>query len=412
MRKLGVGICLLASFSFTNNTLAQVHKSAHPRSPVAADQNFFKNLGAAPAHMAASSNMSADANTATMQQPQRIVSVPTFVSSFKYHGQVFPYTMMGQAPQTRATTVIPTSYVPISFVFDEFIDQNGNNITIDATAINNEILRSPEFLPSAFSTGNTQFTDAVQRAEFFHIIHKDGDNDADDSWHTLFGQPRILTPVLVEVPVGSSEVFVLPDGTFFALIDINFLNSQLFTLLQTENVNIHELPILLTRNTVYGDFQAGQPLDCCIGGYHGAIETNQVQNNIFVQLFSFATSLDSNVADGIFGDPGIFADVNALSHEIAETTDDPFGNNITPNYQIPGAPPGVCQNVLEIGDVIENLTPEYTSITLHGFTYHPQTMGLLQWFEGLSPSNAIDKAYSYPDTTRLTSPFTPCPASN
>ncbi len=319
--------------------------------------------------------------------------------------------MIGQAPQAHSTTVIPTSYVPISFVFDEFVDQNGNNIVIDATAINNEILNSPEFLPSPFSTGNTQFTDAVQRAEFFHIINRDGDNDADDSWHTLFGRPRILTPVLVEVPVGSSQVFVLPDGTFFALIDINFINSQLFTLLQTENVDIHELSIMLTRNAVYGDFKNGQPLDCCIGGFHNALETNQIQNNIFVQVFAFSTSLDPDVADGIFGDTAVFSDINALSHEIAEATDDPFGNNITPSYQVPGAPAGTCQNNLEIGDVIENLSPDYTSVTLHGFTYHPQTMGLLQWFEGRSPSDAIGGAYSYPDTTRLTSPFTPCPST-
>ena len=96
--------------------------------------------------------------------------------------------------------------------------------------------------------------------------------------------------MLVEVPVGSSEVFVLPDGTFFALIDINFINSQLFTLLQTENVDVHELAILLTRNTLYGDFQNGQAVSCCIGGFHNALATNQVKNNVFVQIFSFATS--------------------------------------------------------------------------------------------------------------------------
>ena len=217
------------------------------------------------------------------------------------------------------------------------------------------------------------------------------------------------SPVLVEVPAGSSNVFVLPDGTFFALIDINFINSQIFTLLQTEGVDVHELPILLSRNAVYGEFMASQPVSCCIGGFHSAIETGQTGNNIFVQVFSFATSLDPDVADGVFGDPSVFSDINALSHEIAEATDDPFGNNLTPSYQIPGAPAGVCQNGLEIGDITENFEPDYTSVTLHGFTYHPQTMGLLQWFEGRSPSDAIGRAYSYPDTSLLTSPFTPCP---
>jgi len=57
---------------------------------------------------------------------------------------------------------------------------------------------------------------------------------------------------------------------------------------------------------------------------------------------------------------------------------------------------------------VENLAPNYTEVTLHGVTYHPQTLGLLQWFEGVSPSNAIDGDYSFPDATALTAPFTPC----
>ncbi|MGH9761116.1 MAG: hypothetical protein ACREAC_09760, partial [Blastocatellia bacterium] len=163
------------------------------------------------------------------------------------------------------------------------------------------------------------------------------------------------------------------------------------------------------RNAVYGDFLAGVPQDCCIGGFHTAFETNQVKNKIFVQVFDFATSLDQDVADFVFGDPTIFSDVEALSHEISETMNDPFVNNVTPNYQIPGAPTGVCQAILETGDVIEDLQPAFFPVLLHGFTYHPQTEGLLQWFEGQKPSSAIAGAYSYPDPTKLTSPFTPCP---
>lgn len=411
MRKVSVCISLLLCCVAINHSFAQVKQATVPRLPAAANANFFRNLAASPRHMAPTNKMSASTNAIAQQHPERIISVPMFNSSFTFQGQVFPFTMIGRAPQTHRTTTIPTSYVPISFVFDEFVDQSGNNIVIDATAINREILHSPEFERSPFTTGNTQFTDAVQRAEFFNLINKEDDNDGDHSWHTLLGRPRILTPVLVEVPVGSSEVFVLPDGTFFALMDINFINSQLFTLLQTENVDVHELSILLTRNTVYGEFQNGQAVSCCIGGFHSALATNQVKNNIFVQVFSFATSLDTNVSSAIFDDPGTFADVNPLSHEIIEAVDDPFGNNITPSYQIPNTPPGTCQNNLEIGDVTENFSPDYLPITLHGFTYHPQSMGLLQWFEGITPSNAIGGAYSYPDTTLLTAPFTPCPAA-
>jgi hypothetical protein len=224
----------------------------------------------------------------------------------------------------------------------------------------------------------------------------------------LLSRPQTLIPVTIEVPVGSSQVFQLADGNYFAVIDYNFLVSQLNTLVQTEPITVDSIPIFLTRNAVYGAFSEGQPVDCCIGGLHTAFEASQTGNRIFVQTVAFATSLDPDVADGVFGDPAVFADINALSHEVAETLNDPFVNNVTPSYQIPGAPAGTCQNVLEVGDVVENLTPDYTEVTVDGVTYHPQSLGLLQWFEGTPQSNAINGDFSFPDPTRLTAPFTPC----
>ena len=104
--------------------------------------------------------------------------------------------------------------------------------------------------------------------------------------------------------------------------------------------------------------------------------------------------------------------MNALSHEISESFNDPFVNNIVPRWQFPGEP-GACQGNLETGDPIEVLkngtvaSPIRTAASI--FVYHPQTEALLQWFEELTPSNALDGAYSYPDTTALTAPATHCP---
>jgi hypothetical protein len=407
--KLPICICLfvLALGSYFAFAQSSTHTT---RQPIAVPSSYFASLKAAPKH-SASNKLSASASAAALNADPRIVSVPNFSSSFTFGGVTYPYTMVGRNPKARQTTVVPTTYVPMSFFFDEFVDQNGNNITIDATAITKEIKQSPLFQNASYATGNTQFEDSVMRAEFYPLFNRNGDNDVDDNYHVLLGTPQTLTPVTIEVPVGSSEVFVDTNGAFFALIDINFINSQLNTLTQTEGISVQAIPIFLTRNAVYGDFQNGQPLDCCIGGYHGAFETGSTPNKIFLQTFAFSTSLDSDVADFIFGDPGIFSDINALSHELGETLNDPFTNNTTPNYQIPGAPAGACQNILEDGDIVENLTPDYTSVTLNGFTYHPQTLGLLQWFEGISPSNAINGDYSFPDATRLTAPFTPCPTS-
>src|SRR5579859_1271366 len=406
MRFCSLLLCTFAIFS--NASFGQANQPVATQQPIPVDSSFFAGLNAAPRHFS-SNRMSAEGSAAVRQQPLRIVSIPTFNSSFTFGGQTFPFTIAGRAPQEHGTTTIPTTLVPMSFFFDEFVDKNGNNITIDAAAISDEIKGSPLFEKSQFSTGNTQFNDAMQRAEFFNIINRDGDNNGDDSWHTLLATPKTLVPVTIEVPPGSAVVFQAPDGNILALMDINFLVSQLNTLLQTEGVTVDTVPIFLSRNAVYGNFKAGRPRSCCIGGFHTAFETKQTGGKIFVQTLAFATSLDSDLSEFIFGDPALFADVNALSHEMSELINDPFGGNITPSYQIPGAPAGVCQNVLETGDVVENLPNDSVAITLNGFTYHPQTEGLLQWFEGQSTSTAIGGAYSYPDTTKLVSPFTPCP---
>jgi len=373
---------------------------------MAVDRAYFAALNARPKHTA-SNKLSASTNAMTKNQDPRIVSLPSFTGSFTFGGQVFPYTMVGKDPAKGGRTNIPTQYIPMSFFFDEFVDQNGNNIVIDTTVVNGPLAQSPLFNNAQYATGFTQFEDSVMRAQFFPLFNNNGNHPAGtNNYHVLLGSPQTLIPVTIEVPFGSSLVFVDSDGTFFALIDINFIGSQLNTLIQTEPISVDAIPMFIARNAVY--FANQNPNDCCIGGFHTAFETNQTNNKIFVQTFTFAAWLDSDVAETIFMDPTIFADILPISHELGETLNDPFINNITPNYQLPGFPPGTCQNVLEVGDVVEATPDPSFPVTLNGFTYHPQTLGLLQWFEGITPSDAINGAYSFPGNN-LTSPFMACP---
>jgi len=373
---------------------------------MAVDRAYFAALNARPKHTA-SNKLSASTNAMTKNQDPRIVSLPSFTRSFTFGGQVFPYTMVGKDPAKGGKTNIPTQYIPMSFFFDEFVDQNGNNIVIDTTVVNGPLAQSPLFNNAQYATGFTQFEDSVMRAQFFPLFNNNGNHPAGtNNYHVLLGSPQTLIPVTIEVPFGSSLVFVDSDGTFFALIDINFIGSQLNTLIQTEPISVDAIPMFIARNAVY--FANQNPNDCCIGGFHTAFETNQTNNKIFVQTFTFAAWLDSEVAETIFMDPTIFVDILPISHELGETLNDPFINNITPNYQLPGFPPGTCQNVLEVGDVVEATPDPSFPVTLNGFTYHPQTLGLLQWFEGITPSDAINGAYSFPGNN-LTSPFMACP---
>ncbi|HVT99710.1 MAG TPA: hypothetical protein VHE33_19575, partial [Acidobacteriaceae bacterium] len=259
-----------------------------PRQPAAVPGGYFSSLNSTPQHRA-ENRLSAAANVATQAQGQNVVSVPTFSSSFTSDGDSYAYTMVGQNPALRRTTSVPTAYVPLSFYFDEFVDQNGNNITIDATTITREVKNSPLFDDAEYATGNTQFVDAQMRAQFWPLINtRRGDN-----YHVLLERPQTLTPVTIEVPFGASQVFADGSGNYFALIDVNFIESQLSTMLQLEPVDVRSIPIFLTRNAVYGDFSMGQPVDCCVGGFHTAYVARQTANRIFVQTVVFATSLDS-----------------------------------------------------------------------------------------------------------------------
>jgi hypothetical protein len=112
----------------------------------------------------------------------------------------------------------------------------------------------------------------------------------------------------------------------------------------------------------------------------------------------YVLNYSSWISPGIFRDT-TFGDITALSHELAETFNDPFVNNATPWWL---APNGNCQNNLETGDVIEGLPNAQFPMVLNGATWHPQNEALLQWFAGITPSKAIQGAYSYPDTNVLT----------
>jgi hypothetical protein len=63
---------------------------------------------------------------------------------------------------------------------------------------------------------------------------------------------------------------------------------------------------------------------------------------------------------------------------------------------------------LEVGDPVEVLADPSNAVSLEGYTYHVQTLALLQWFSRENPSSAIDGAYSFANEGVLTSPSVAC----
>jgi hypothetical protein len=254
------------------------------------------------------------------------------------------------------------------------------------------VVNSPNFRAAQYQTGFTQFADAVQRAQFYNTMSPE--------WHTLLDSPQLLKPLIMVVPRNSARVFRNHStGAIYALVDTAFFVSQLNTLVQMENLQVDGLPIILTRNVMLAS--EADVKRCCVLGFHTAFDAGQMGNAQMVQTLVWASWIDQ----GILG-PGI-ADVTAMSHEISEWVNDPFGMNLVPAWKYPNAALG-CQNNLETGDPLATLPNAGYPVTIDAYTYHPQNQVLLPWFTR-QPSDALDHAYSFPDSTLVTSPSEACP---
>jgi hypothetical protein len=323
-------------------------------------------------------------------QPRTNNTVPHWTSSFTFEGTVFPFTMVGTNPgSSNSTTTVPTVLIPVKFVF-------ANGAVLDGSTKVANVLGSPNFHDATYGTGITQFADAVQRAEFFSSV-----STTSPDWHTLIGAPEVLPTQVIDVPQNQAVTIVgRRSGKLFALMSSSWFFTRFQNLLNELHISPTVLPIVQTYNVFLFTHNVG---NCCILGFHAAFSSLNGNGNQQVQTAIFEA----------WPDPLIFAnadvqDVLPLSHEVSEWMNDPFVNNAVPVWQFPGIP-GACQGNLETGDPVEVLAHPAFPVTINGFTYHPQTEALLQWFSREVPSSAIDGAYSYPNEAALTSPSTPCP---
>ena len=324
------------------------------------------------------------------------------------------YNMLGNRPELGGTTTINAPIIAVTMDLrnsdgsPRFV--NGHPLVSDATQFVQPVLDSPVFANANYSSSAvpTQFTDAVQRAEFW--------SSEKASWHTLLN-PVVKTARTMVLIRGTYSFALNPDGTccFYILVDVNAFSNALFpatappdnttVIGQAENagdITTKDLSTFLFPNTFLYN---GDPNQCCVVGFH-SFDYEPVGNIGLGQ--AFVMNYSSWVTPGIFG--GAFEDVTAISHEIAETYNDPLVsfdgvNNITPWWL---APNGNCQANLETGDVIEFLPDATYPITMpNGYTYHPQNEALLPYFMFATKSLAINGAYSYPNTGVLTGPSAP-----
>ncbi len=292
----------------------------------------------------------------------------TWSSSFVSGGKTYSYSMVGTDPtKGSATTTVPTTIVPLILQFS-------NGTILDGTQKVSNTTNSPIFQKAQFSSGKTQYGDAIQRAEFWKYASTTAKN-----YHVLVGTPTIATAVTINVPAVDGSIAIDPgSGKNIGIIDINWFDPQLQGLLTSLHFTANMLPIFLSNN-VYLSSGAPNINNCCIGGYH-----NVVQNSAGLQTYIFTVNADAGLVGG-FGE-----DVSALSHELAEWLNDPLTNNIVPNWISPIAPQYGCNNFLEVGDPLVGVV-----FTVTGFTQHLQDEAFFSWFARQKPSIGIKGRYTY-----------------
>jgi hypothetical protein len=351
-------------------------------------------------------------------------SLPTFDSAFINQagpdlGTLFRFSMIGNPPLVGGTTNIPANIAEVSL---QLLNADNSTFkTVPFAPFESLTLQSPNFNSVNYRSGNQiQYADAIHRAQFFSRMAP--------NWHTtlvpnVVDRLTITVPRFVNVRLSNGTIIqarsyftgTAADGsTFVLMLDllfnfffdnavVNEINAGAFT---TDGISMTMFPntylFSLNKNN------PNTPGSCCVLGFH-----TYFYDPSAAPQPRWVTQYASWISPGIFG--AGFQDVTALSHETSEAFADPFVDNATAAWQFPGVPPTakVCQNNLEEGDPIEVLGTATVPITIKEkqqvFTYHPQIIPLLQWFEMGTTSNAIDGAFSFPVESTLPHSALPCP---
>jgi hypothetical protein len=123
-----------------------------------------------------------------------------------------------------------------------------------------------------------------------------------------------------------------PVGVLIGLVDADWFKSSLRHIINTMHLPASTLPIFLSRNVfLYSD---GNLMHCCILGGHGAGSPTGVGGGSLNgkdakawRTFVFAAYISPGSFPGFPAPNRGLSDIHALSHEVAEWMNDPFGVN-------------------------------------------------------------------------------------
>ncbi|HWF03897.1 MAG TPA: hypothetical protein VHA06_09430, partial [Candidatus Angelobacter sp.] len=259
-----------------------------------------------------------------------IDSVPNFSRAFTSQGQVWPFTMIGNDPKLGNRTRLPAKILAVSLEL-----QNDDLVTTTKVPIapfEERTLNSPNFEAADYATGDgLQYADAVQRAEFFHSMQQD--------WHTELHPVGIVDHITLQIPRFTTEIVngqptqvrtyftgTADDGSTFVLLLDDFFNDAFFNAVSDQiganHFSTDALNIVLLPNTFLFS-EAEGPAGSLTTGFHTFLFDDSTNPEpVWISIFA------SWISPGLF-DAGI-EDVTSLSHEIAESINNPFLINTVP----------------------------------------------------------------------------------
>jgi hypothetical protein len=364
-----------------------------PSSPSASANSGIRVFGHVPSTIVYDRGVHSSVSNAEVARATVTSTVAHFSAKVVDGTSTFTYTMVGKNPSKTPTppatgrTTVTALLVPVAITYSNghVWDPTVADACDSGASVFTRVEQSPIFVPQAWkwggiSIGTKQLMDAFQRAEFWKYTKPTGVNPTYGVGLTL----KTTAPVVVNVPDASAtEWSSIPcaNGTV-AGVDINwldpYLQSTVMPSLTTQGLmTAKTLPIFIFHNVYEYD---GTPANCCIGGFHGAYSPTPgvVQTYIVANYENDPNTVPQN------------SDIVALSHEVGEWLNDPYGNNPTKPWGHIGQVSG-CQGNLEVGDPLSGTgLPD----TVGGFTYHPQELAFFSWFYHQSPSIGLKGWYS------------------
>jgi hypothetical protein len=326
-----------------------------------------------------------------------------------HNGVTYGFNMAGADPALETSTTITADIIPVNVVIggQAFSGSDVVQPVLDSPVFASNDYTSTPYVTNtidgqtnhSFTTGgplsggntSNQLEDATMRSQFA----KQG-----TGYHLLL-RPVVHAPVTIVVPKNLGTLIKTPGGVVGAGVNISWAATRILNLnASLRYIDPAHLPVYLTNNVMLGT----GPLNCCVVGFHGASEvaglgtgSGNGGGNQPVQTFAWA----SYVTPGFFHPVTAWAmqDIHALSHEIAEWADDPFGTNTVEPWLTPTAPQYGCTDVMETGDPVVAIGfakgtntfeqgPTPTGVQVADGYYHPEDEAFLPWFMRLSPSTA------------------------